>query len=198
MGMLTRLFQSQLLIFMFLCLLQTQNQATNVSVHKNEQNGLLIWKSAGDGFSIELIQLIPDYIRAIYGKHNFPPAEIERIAAYCNFGTVIKNTSEQKLSYNVSDWRYINKDGTSKTVKTKSQWLQEWRKAGINFSWTILPDSGDFENGDWQQGFTTLKLDRNEQFDFIYTWSINGKSFQAKINNMSCAPEVLSKEYIPQ
>lgn len=165
-----------------------------VTIHKNEESGLLTWTSQDDGFSIELIQLIPDFIRAIYGNHNFPAVEIERIAGYCVFGTIIQNTSQQQLSYRVSDWRYIDKNGKSYPVKTKTQWLEEWRKAGIIFSWTLLPDSGEFEIDDWQQGFTTVQLARNEEFDFIYTWSLNGKKHVGKIENMSCAPAELTEQ----
>lgn len=164
------------------------NSAVNVTIHKNKESGLLTWTSKDVGFSIELIQLIPDFVRAIYSNHHFPPEEIERIAGYCLFGTIIQNTSQQQLSYRVADWRYVDKKGKSYPVKTKTQWLEEWHKAGITFSWTLLPDSGDFEIGDWQQGFTTIQLARNETFDFIYTWTLDGKKHEGVIKNMRCAP----------
>jgi len=170
----------------------SSSHAADVSIHKNKESGLLTWTSKDDGFSIELIQLIPDFIRAIYNKHDFPVDEVERIAGYCLFGTIIQNTSQQQLSYRVSDWRYVDKKGRSYPVKTKTQWLEEWRKAGVTFSWTLLPDSGDFEIGDWQQGFTTVQLDRNEHFDFIYTWTLDGIRHEGKIEDMSCAPASLS------
>ena len=80
--------------------------ASNVTIHKNESSGLLTWTAEDTGFSIELIQLLPDFIRAIYAKHNFPAEEVERAASYCMFGTILKNTSEQHLSYRVKDWSY--------------------------------------------------------------------------------------------
>jgi len=127
-------------------------KATEVSIHKNENSGLLTWTVNDKGFQIELIQLLPDFIRAIYAKHNFPKEEVERAASYCIFGTILKNTSEQLLSYRVSDWRYRTKDGKQHPVKTKTQWLDEWRKAGITFSWTLWRDVGKFSVGAWQQG----------------------------------------------
>ena len=170
---------------------KTHASESQTTIHKNKESGLLIWTSKGNGFSIELIQLIPDFIRATYGNHNFPPEEIERIAGYCLFGTIIQNTSQQQVSYRVSDWRYIDKKGKSYPVKTKTQWLDEWKKAGITFSWTLLPDSGDFEVGDWQQGFTTVQLAREEKFDFVYNWTLDGVKHTATIKNMSCAPDEL-------
>jgi hypothetical protein len=190
--MTTYIINSRLLTIVCLCLLHTQVQAAEVTVQKNSASGLLTWTSKDDGFSIELIQLLPDFVRAVYDKHGLPADQVERIAAYCDFGTIIQNTSRQQLSYRVADWRYIDKNGKSYPVKTKEQWLEEWRKAGVTFAWTLLPGSGDFGIGDWQQGFTTIKIDRNEKFDLVYTWTLDGAKHQGKIENMSCAPASLS------
>jgi len=170
--------------------------AAKTSVHKNEISGLLTWTAADDGFQIELIQLLPDFIRAIYAKHNFPAEEVERAASYCVFGTILKNTSEQHMSYRVADWRYRAKDENGKygaplPVKTKTQWLEEWRKVGITFSWTLLPDVGEFSVGDWQQGFTTIKLPRETEFDLIYKWQLDGEMHSGTLQNLRCAPESL-------
>lgn len=180
-----------LLTVICLCLLCTQVQAAEVTIQKNDASGLLTWTAKDDGFSIQLIQLNPDFVRAVYAKHDFPAQEVERIAGYCVFGSIIQNTSQQQLGYRVSDWRYVDRNGKSYPVKTKDQWLSEWSKAGVSFAWTLLPGSGDFGIGDWQQGFTTIKIDRNEKFDFIYTWTLDGKKHQGKIENMSCAPAAL-------
>ena len=178
----------QLLKIISLCLLYNPAQAAEVTIHKIETSGLLTWAAKDDGFNIELIQLNPDFVRAVYGKRDFPADEVERIASYCVFGSIIQNTSQQQLSYRVADWRYVDKSGKYYPVKTKAQWLEEWRKAGITFAWTLLPESGNFGIGDWQQGFTTIKIDRNENFDFIYTWKLDGVKHQGTIENMSCAP----------
>ena len=170
--------------------------AAEVSIHKNETTGLLTWTAEDNGFQIELIQLLPDFIRAIYSKHNFPDAEVERAAGYCVFGTILKNTSEQHMSYRVKDWRYRakNDDGTygkALPVKTKTQWLEEWRRAGIKFSWTLLPDEGEFAVGDWQQGFTTVELPREAEFDLIYRWQLDGVEHEGVLQGLRCAPEEL-------
>lgn len=184
------------IVITVLLLATTPLCAAVVSVHENKVSGLLTWTAEDDGFSIELIQLLPDFIRAIYAKHNFPAQEIERAASYCMFGTIIKNTSEQHLSYRVADWRYRSNDskggyGKELPVKTKSQWLEEWKKAGIMFSWTLLPDIGEFSVGDWQQGFTTIKLPRDSRFDLIYKWSLDGVEHMGVLENLKCPPESL-------
>lgn len=175
-----------------LFLFSTQLYAADITIEKNNQSGLLIWTAQDNGFSIELIQLSPDFVRAIYGKQDFPSAEIERIAAYCVFGTVIKNTSQHQLTYKVRDWTYIDKNKKTHPVKTKTQWLKEWRDAGINFSWTLLPDENTFDVGDWQQGFTTIALPRNSHFDLNYQWTLDGSTHTGTMPNISCAPETLN------
>lgn len=165
--------------------------ASKLSVQKNPDSGLLAWTMEGEGISIELIQLLPDFVRAIYGSHNFPKAEVEAIASYCVFGTILKNTSAQQMSYRVADWRYVGEDGVERPIKTKTQWIEQWRRAGINFSWTLLPDSGDFAVGDWQQGFTTIKLPHNSAFDLIITWKLDGVEHAGRFENLRCAPESL-------
>ena len=69
--------------------------------------------------------------------------------------------------------------------------MAEWRKAGILFSWTLLPDTGEFAVGDWQQGFTTIKLPRESEFDLIYKWELDGVAYSGVLENMKCAPEAL-------
>ena len=181
--------QIKLKISLSLFLVIATVQAANDSVHKNEQTGLLTYTSESEGFSIELIQLLPDFVRAVYAKHDFPKSEIERIANYCVFGSIVKNTSQQQLHYKVADWTYSDEQGKLQPVKTKSQWLKEWQKAGITFSWTLLPDDNIFEVGDWQQGFTTIKTARDSKFDLTYRWTLDGVAHSGTLKNLQCAPQ---------
>lgn len=166
--------------------------AASTRVQKNPDSGLLAYSVEDEGISIELIQLLPDFVRAIYSSHNFPKKEVEAIASYCVFGTILRNTSQTSMSYRVADWRYVGEDGVERPVKTKTEWIEQWRRAGINFSWTLLPDSGDFEVGDWQQGFTTINLPRDSEFDLLIRWRLDGVKHEAKFENLRCAPESLN------
>jgi len=167
----------------------TDSYAGKVMIHKNSTTGLLTWVVENNGFRVEFIQLIPDFVRAVYAKHHFPPGEVKNISSYCVFGSILKNTSQQHLSYRVANWHYRTKDGKTYPVKTKTQWLNEWKKKGIVFSWTLLPDIGEFDVGDWQQGFTTIRLPRNTKFDLFYNWKLGNKKFSGVVKNMQCAPE---------
>lgn len=168
--------------------------AARITSQQNPDSGLYSWVAESEGFSIELIQVVPDFIRAIYMSHDFPQQEVDEIAGYCVFGTVIKNTSQQQLDYDVSEWYYTDKQDNNYPVKTKSQWLEQWRKAGVTFSWTLLPDKGTFYEGDWQQGFTTIKLPRESEFTLTYKWSIDGTEHTDTFEGLRCAPEQLSEK----
>ncbi|MGV6827042.1 MAG: hypothetical protein ACWA5Q_08690 [bacterium] len=162
-----------------------------VKILVNPDSGLRTWVSERDGFSIELIQLLPDFIRAIYASHGFPREEVERIAGYCVFGTIVKNTSDRPLHYAVKNWQYIDKAGMTYPVKTKTEWFAEWQQKGIGISWTLLPDEQVFQRGDWQQGFTTIGLKHGDSFDLRYSWKLNGQNYTATIEEMACAPAEL-------
>lgn len=185
---------SQTAFALVLAMFSTITSAANITAQKNEDSGLYSWVAESEGFSIELIQLLPDFIRAIYMSHDFPDAEVDEIAGYCVFGTIIKNTSQQQLDYDVSNWYYTDTHGKNHPVKTKTQWLDQWRKAGVTFSWTLLPDKGTFYQGDWQQGFTTIKLPRDSNFSLTYKWSINGIEHTDIFEGLRCAPEQLSEQ----
>jgi hypothetical protein len=185
-------FAAIFLYTLFLCSASPVSHAAKVTIQNNEISGLKSWASESEGFSVELIQLLPDFIRAIYMSHKFPEPEIEEIASYCVFGSVIKNTSNKILEYDISNWYYTDTNGEQHRIKTKTDWLAQWQKAGVTFSWTLLPDKGTFYTGDWQQGFTTVKLPRESKFDFTYQWKLDGIEYSDTIEGMSCAPESIS------
>lgn len=190
------MMKSKIMLAGLLSAISLSTHSAEVTIHKNEVSELITWTVDDVGFRIEFIQLLPDFVRAIYAKHHFPKKEVERVAAYCVFGTILNNTSEKQLSYRVDNWRYRTKDEDGETinelpVKTKTQWLKEWKKEGVTFSWTLLPDVGEFQVGDWQQGFTTIALPRETEFDLIYKWKIDEMEYTGVVKNMKCAPERL-------
>ncbi|MBI1423766.1 MAG: hypothetical protein GC149_09910 [Gammaproteobacteria bacterium] len=165
---------------------------TQVTVEKNPKSGMLSWTATDDGLSIQLVQLLPDFVRAVYSKHGLPAKLYNEIAGYCDFGTIFRNTSGKTLDYDVRDWRAVTSAGALGKIKSKSEWAEEWRKAGIHFSWTLFPGAGTFYAGDWQQGFTTIKLPHGTRFDLILKWKIDGVMHTGRIHNMQCASDVTS------
>ena len=171
-----------------LCLLLPLQAGAAVAQQVNPDTGLLSWKVDDQAFSIELIQVLPDYVRAVYAARGLPQKIIDDVSSYCVFGTIIRNTTAAPLSYRVADWRYTTPDGARHRLKTKSEWVQEWRDMGVAFRWSMLADEQTFAEGDWVQGFTTVKLPPDSRFDLDYAWSQHGRKYVATIKGVRCAP----------
>ena len=165
-----------------------------VVVHEvNPTSGLSTWRVDDQAFGIELIQLLPDFVRAVFASRGLPQEVINAVSSYCAFGTIVRNRSAAPLSYNVAEWRYVTADGVAHAGKTKAEWVGEWRDRGIAFRWTLLPEAQTFQVGDWGQGFTTVKLPPGTRFDLHYGWSQHGEPVQDIIKDMQCAPEDIEK-----
>ena len=157
----------------------------------NPNNGLSNWQSEGTPFSLQLLQLMPDNVRAVYSNKGFPPALVEDMAGYCMFGSVIRNLADEPVSYDVADWRAITADGVRHPLRTKTEWLKIWQSQGVDFGWSILPAAQTLEVGDWGQGFSTVKLPHGTRFDLDYSWRQHGKTFHSILEGLQCAPEQL-------
>jgi hypothetical protein len=157
----------------------------------NPKSGLSRWYTQDQDFSLELLPLTPDFVRAVYEAKGLPKQIIESVSSYCTFGTIIRNRADEPLSYNVADWRYVTADGKQHVAKTKSEWVSEWREMGIAFRWTLLPEAQTFQVGDWGQGFTTIDLPHGTDFDLHYSWTQHDKTYTAIIKGLRCAPAEL-------
>ena len=162
---------------------------SSIEVHVNPDTGLLSWKSQGDPLALEFIQVLPDYVRAVYSSRGLPKEIVDKVSGYCVFGTILHNRSDGPVSYRVSDWRYITPDGKRHSIRTKSEWVQEWRDMGVAFRWSMLPDDQTFEVGDWGQGFTTIGLMPGSRFDLEYSWRVNDSLSSRTIQGVECAPD---------
>lgn len=152
----------------------------------NPETGLKSWKKVDRGFSLELVQLLPEFVEATYASRDLPPSIYASMKGYCIFGTVARNESDAPLSYRVAEWRYVTRDGRKHRLRTKSEWIAVWKKLGADFSYSILPDDIEFDVGDWAQGFTTPKIPPGTRFDLIYTWRQHGKTYTGKLENLEC------------
>jgi len=150
-------------------------------------NGLLSWRSEEHGFSLQLIQLNPDYVTAVYDSRGLPQELIDGILKYCVFGTIVKNESDKIVTYKVAEWSYTTKDGKTHAIKPKSDWLKEWEAMGVGYRWSLLADDQTFSRGDWIQGFTTIDAKPGDSFDFHYEWTYDGKRYKNTIKGIRCA-----------
>jgi hypothetical protein len=162
--------------------------AAELTQNRDPESGLLAWKKVDRGFSLELIQLLPEYVAALYSSRNLPPAVVDSVRGYCVFGSVVQNQSGGTLDYRVADWRAVTPDGKQHRLKTKPEWVAEWKALGSDFGWSILPATASFDTGDWAQGFSTIQLPPGSHFDLLYTWRHHDKHYRGKMENLVCAP----------
>lgn len=170
------------------CLVLLLCACSSVQRQVNPESGLSSWQTTGDALSLELVQVVPDYVRAVYSARGLPQEIVDAVSSYCVFGTILHNTSQQPLAYRVADWRYVTPDGVRHRIKTKSQWVSEWRAMGVAFRWSLLPDDQTYNVGDWGQGFTTIGLQPGDRFDLEYSWRQGEATITRTIREVRCAP----------
>lgn len=145
------------------------------------------WKAVKQGFSLEIVQVSADYVRAVFGARGLPHDVVEDVSTYCVFGTIIKNQSNTTISARLSSWRIVTGDGVKHKLKLKSDWVKEWSAKGVGFRWLLLSDKQTFDEGDWIQGFSTIALPPGSRFDLNYSWSRQGKVYNNLIKGIQCA-----------
>ncbi len=159
-----------------------------VNARVDPHTGLKSWQFEGEGLAIEFLQVPPDFIRASYAARGLPKEVIESVATQCVFGSIVRNLSDQPLSYRVADWRYLTHDAVEHKIKTKTQWLEQWHGIGVRFSWSILADDVTFSEGDWIQGFTTIAEPHGSRLGLKIVWTIAGESHEKILPDLECAP----------
>ena len=169
----------------------SRSDVNNVDVTTNPDTGLKTWKTREQAFSLELVPLLPDFVRAVFMAKNLPADVVEAISGYCVFGTIVRNQAEVPVSYDMRTWRYITQDGVEHRARSKSAWVEAWREQGIAFRWTLLYEAQTYAVGDWGQGFTTVKLPPGTHFDLHYNWQQAGETHTRVIKDMACAPASL-------
>ena len=174
-----------------LCVLLLGCSQGKVEVDVNPQTGLQTWKTLDQDFSLELVPLLPDYVRAVFANKGLPAEVVEAISSYCVFVTIVRNEADQALSYDMRTWRYVTADGVEHRARPKSDWVETWREQGIAFRWLLLHEAQSYAVGDWVQGFTTVKLPPGTQFDLHYSWQQGDRTYERIIRDMACAPATL-------
>ena len=160
----------------------------------NPETGLSSWQLTEQGFSLELVQVLPDYVRAVYASRGLPKTIIDRVSSFCVFGTILQNQSDATLSYDVTDWRFVTADGKTHRARPKTEWVNEWQNLGVAFRWSLLPEKQTYAPGDWGQGFTTVALPPDTLLDLHYSWEQGGTRHSGTIREVRCAPADLEPQ----
>ncbi len=154
---------------------------------RDPKSGLLTWTNTQDGFSLSLQQLTPDNVRAIYEGMGASPANVDRIANYCVFGTDARDNAGSAITYDVATWRAVTRNHIRHRLRSKRGWQRIWRAQGVDYGFSIFPAQQTFQPGDWGEGFTTIKLKPGTRFNLIYHWTDHGHTHTATLRHVQCA-----------
>jgi len=163
--------------------------AAEVERQYNSDTGIETVQVEHPGMSLQLLPLNRDYVAAVFAARGLPSDIVASTRDYCTFGTILRNTGDDPLHYDLRQWRYVTPDGGTHHLKTKSAWLEEWQGRNLAFRWVLLHEEQTYQPGDWGQGFTTVPLPPGTRFDLHYSWTQGGEQHEAELENVRCAPE---------
>lgn len=162
----------------------------------NAESGVQTWEMHDQGVGFTLMQITPDQARGFFLARGFDRASVDYYASHCVFMTIVRNEAvAQAITYNLADWRFYLKKGTSQKLKLKDDWLSEWRQRKlaepslIAFEWSQHPTTQTFEMGDWNQGMTTYAMPLGSVFNLKFQWTVNGAIHHAMLKDIQCANE---------
>ena len=146
-----------------------------------------VWSSSGQTFSVQLMPLDGDHVRAFFENMGYPAGAVNAVASVCVFGTTIRNSAHRPISYDVAHWRALTPDGVRHRLITKTQWLVRWKAFGVSSDWSVLPPRQTLQPGDWAQGFTTVDLPPGTHFQLLYSWREHATLHHATVRGVQCA-----------
>ena len=157
------------------------------------ETGATTWQTHAHGVTLSLTQIKPDPARAFYLNRGFPPHAVERYATACVYMTVLRNDAAPgELSFRLDDWR-VQSEGRTQPPISVEAWMEQWRALGLTeaariaFRWAQFPPEQEYAVGEWNQGMLTTGLPPGSRFDLIARWTVAGKTFEGKLENVVCA-----------
>ena len=161
--------------------------------HRDPDTGAVNWETHAHGVTLSLTQILPDQARAFYLNRGFPPRAAERYATACVYMTVLRNDAAPgELSFRLADWT-VQSEGQARPPKSVDEWAAQWRALGlaeaarIAFRWAQFPPEQEYAVGEWNQGMLTTGLPPGGRFDLIARWTVAGKPYEGKLENVVCA-----------
>lgn len=159
----------------------------------DSETGAETWEMRTHGVHLQLTQILPDQARAFYLNRGFPAEAAERYATACVYMTVLRNDAAPgEVSFRLADWR-VAKEGRERPLLQVEEWMAIWRAmslpepARIAFRWAQFPPEQEYAQGEWNQGMLSTGLPPGGRFDLIARWSVAGKPYEGKLENVRCA-----------
>ena len=171
-----------------LCVMLPACASLDVQRTRDARTGLERVELRDRDLSLRIVPLSRDFVVALLLGRGLPRAVAEATRDYCTFGVTLRNLGDRPLRYRLTDWRFVTPDGHVARVRPKSDWVAQWRRAGIAFRWLLLHEAQSYQPGDWGQGLVTVPLAPGSRFDLYYSWESGGRVYEGRIRDLRCAP----------
>ncbi len=155
--------------------------------------GAATWETRAHGVTLSLTQILPNQARAFYLNRGFPPEAVEPYATACVYMTVLRNDAAPgEVSFRLADWA-VQSAGSERPPLAVEGWMAQWREMGLTdaaqiaFRWAQFPPEQEYAVGEWNQGMLTTGLPPGSRFDLTARWTVAGKIFEGKLENVVCA-----------
>lgn len=156
--------------------------------------GATSWKIQSHGVYFSLTQILPEQAQAFYVNRGFTLKQIEPYTSSCIFMTVLRNDSAPGAIHFIRNNWSVLVDGNPHSLVPVDQWLQRLsnsnaeKSALVAFRWAQFPPEQEYEpGGDWNQGMLSIGLAPDRQFDAIARWDSQGKNYEARLTEVTCA-----------
>lgn len=176
-----------------LVLLPGHATSANQSQRIDPETGVASWETHVHGVTLLLSQIPPDSVRAFYLNRGFPSEAVEPYATACVFMAVLRNDAAPgELSFRLADWS-VHHAGRAQPPQSVEVWMARWRALGLSgaaqiaFRWAQFPPEQEYAVGEWNQGMLTTGLPPGSHFDLIARWSVAGKTYEGKLENVVCS-----------
>jgi hypothetical protein len=107
--------------------------------------------------------------------------------------TVLRNDGAPgEVAFRLADWRVVA-GGKEKPPLQMEEWMAVWQSLGlaeparIAFRWAQFPPEQEYAPGEWNQGMLSTGLAPDARFDLIARWSVAGRTYEGKLDNVRCA-----------
>ena len=157
------------------------------------ETGVASWETHAHGVTLLLSQISPDPARAFYLNRGFPPEAAELYATACVYMTVLRNDAAPgELSFRLADWS-VHSAGRAQSLQSVEAWMARWSALGLSeaaqiaFRWAQFPPEQEYAVGEWNQGMLAIGLPAGSWFDLIARWTVAGKTYEGKLENVVCA-----------
>lgn len=178
----------------------TAAAASPVTRHEiDADTGLESWRVEAEGFSLELVQRLPDQTRAFFQGRGLDAVLADEIARGCVFQTIAGNTAAAPdapvIALDLAEWRIDSGQG-QRPLMLEHDWQREWERRGadpaarIAFRWALYPTRQEFHPGDYNWGMTTYGVLPGSVFDLHIVWRRGDELRQYVLKGLRCAQDI--------